>query len=75
MIPTPFEGKEDAQRDDFRRPQVRQGMFGHTLHGFIYPIEQLTDKILGYVVASSHCKVLQPAAWNHRMTLFKIHLN
>ena len=46
-VPDPFEGKKDPQRDDLTEPQGGQGLFGPVLHGIVYPIEQLTDKVLG----------------------------
>src|SRR6266849_1472768 len=46
-----LEGKKYSQRDDLTWPEAGQGMFGDSLHGFVYPIEQLTDKILGGHVA------------------------
>src|SRR5262249_23644499 len=56
-IPDPFEGKENSPRDNFARPQVRQGMFGDVRHGFIYPIEQLTDKVFGgHAWSSFRCR-------------------
>ena len=43
-----FEGKENAQGDDFARPQVGQGqeLFRNIGLGLRYPIEQLADKVL-----------------------------
>src|SRR5215813_8306246 len=56
-IANAFEGKENPHRNDFARPQVRQGMLGVLFHGFIYPIEQLADKIFGcHALFSLHCK-------------------
>src|SRR5262245_8611225 len=42
-----FEGKEHAQGDDLARPETRLGMFREALHGFVYPVEQLADKVFG----------------------------
>ncbi len=40
-------GKEDAPRYDFTRPETGLGMSGTGLHGLVYPVEQLADKVLG----------------------------
>jgi hypothetical protein len=56
-IPHSFESKENPQSDNFTRPQVRQGRFGAVEPGFIYPIEHLTDKVLGRQALSSCCGV------------------
>src|SRR5262249_37885762 len=54
-IATPFESEEDPHGHDFARPQGRQGMFGAVFHRFIYPIEQLADKVFGRHALSSFC--------------------
>jgi hypothetical protein len=55
-IAHPFESAEEPQSDDFARPQIRQGMVGAVFHRFIYPLEQLADKVLGcHVVFSWRC--------------------
>jgi len=46
-----LEGKEHAQRHDFTGLQTRLGRFWHVPHLFIYPIEQLADKVLSRHVA------------------------
>jgi hypothetical protein len=42
-----FEGKEHAQGNDLAGPETGLGMFRDALHGFIYPVEQLADKVFG----------------------------
>lgn len=55
-IPDAFEGKEQSNGDNFARPQVGHGMFGDVGHRFLYPMEQLAEKILGrHVVLSWRC--------------------
>lgn len=41
-----FESKEDAQPDHLTGLQTGLPMFGDGFHHFVYPIEQLTDKVL-----------------------------
>ena len=56
-IPDPLQSKENPHGEDFARPQIGQGRFGAVFPRFIYPIEQLADKVLGgHVVASWRCK-------------------
>src|SRR5262249_49219521 len=42
-----FEGKEHPQGDDLAGPETGLGMFRHGFHPLVYPVEQLTDKVLG----------------------------